>query len=338
MKCTVKSISQLAGVSPSTVSNVLRGKKSASEETVNRILQIAREMGYRGGMLSGSKIDTVCFVLFKKHGQVLADTPFFSALMEGIERSCRRFGCGLHVHNINVQDGDVREHVAEILALKNVGLILMATEMEAEDAMLFSSTQMPLVMLDGWLEDFCYPSVLINNSDAAYKAVKYLIDQGHRKIGYLRSEVPINNFYARSAGFRRAVEKFSLPYDKRFNCLSLPPSMDGSYRRMCEYLEDKPKLPSAFFADNDAIAIGAMKAMQEKGLRIPDDISVIGIDDMPYSRVSTPTLTTMRVFKEAMGEMAVRKLMDIARGDSPIPIKTQVGTKLIIRESVRKIL
>jgi LacI family transcriptional regulator len=107
---------------------------------------------------------------------------------------------------------------------------------------------------------------------------------------------------------------------------------------MLEYLESAPELPTAFFADNDEIAIGAMKAMQENGIRIPEQVSIIGMDDMPYSEVSTPTLTTMRVFKEAMGEMAVKMLVDMVLMKYPVPIKIQVGTELIIRESVKKIL
>lgn len=113
--------------------------------------------------------------------------------------------------------------------------------------------------------------------------------------------------------------------------------MDGAYREMCGYLESSPELPTAFFADNDEIAIGAMKAMQEKGIRVPEDVSVIGIDDMPYCEVSTPRLTTMRVFKEKMGELAVERLMEIAKGEERAPVKVQVGTELVVRDSVKRI-
>jgi LacI family transcriptional regulator len=111
----------------------------------------------------------------------------------------------MQIYNINCQDGNVKSKVDEILSIKGGGIVLMATEMDADDAQLFANTNVPLVMLDGWLEDFNFNSVLINNSDAAYKAVQYLIEQGHRKIGYLRSSVYINNFFYRFTGFRRAI-------------------------------------------------------------------------------------------------------------------------------------
>lgn len=334
MKSTIKSISQLAGVSASTVSNVLNGKKSASKETTDRIVSIAKELGYLGASSGAVSIETVYFVFYKKHGLVLTDTPFFTSLMEGIERGCRTNNCKMQVYNINVSEGDVRPKTEQLLSEKNAGIIVMATEMSAEDARLFKEAQIPLVMLDGWLEDFNFDSVLINNSDAAYKAVRYLAELGHRKIGYLKSSVLINNFYYRSTGFKRALEKSNLGQVCEDYIVELPPAMDGAYRGMTDYLKSKPQLPTAFFADNDNIAIGAIKAMAEQGIRMPEQVSVIGMDDMPFCEVSTPRLTTMRVFKEAMGELAVTKLMDIARSHYPVPIKTQVGTELIVRESV----
>lgn len=336
MRGSVKRISELAGVSPSTVSNILNGKKSASRETTERVFNIAKELGYQFHTYR-TNIDTVNFIFYKKHGQVLTNTPFFTALMEGIERSCRTYQCKMQVLNVNCVEDDVDKKLEDIFAVKNAGLIVMATEMDAEDAGRFVHAPVPIVMLDGWNEDYDFSSVLINNSDAAYKAVCYLIGQGHKKIGYLQSSVNINNFYYRFLGFRRALEKHHLSENMEQYFCQLPPRVDSAYKRMHELLDSGLPMPTAYFADNDEIAIGAMKAMVEKGIRIPEDVSLIGMDDMPYCEITTPRLTTMRVFKEKMGELAVSELMNMVKSESAAPVKVQVGTELIIRDSVRKL-
>jgi len=337
MKSRIKTISEMANVSATTVSNVLNGKGGASEETTQKILKIAKELGYRkAAPTTQAAIDTIAFVMYKKHGQVLTDTPFFASLLEGIERESRKNNCNLQIYHVNGGDGDsYQSTIKEIAASPKTGLLVMATEMDEADAVFFEGLVAPLVMVDGWLEGFDFNSVLINNSSAAYKAVQYLIEQGHKEIGYLRSTCVINNFYYRFTGFRRAMERYGLPLREEYNTFAVSPTMDGAYKDMLQILEKNPKLPTAFFADNDIIAIGAMKAMAEKGLRIPENVSIIGMDDMPYCEIVSPSLTTMRVDKESMGELAVKRLMDISGIQDPVPVKIQINTKLILRQSVK---
>ena len=113
--------------------------------------------------------------------------------------------------------------------------------------------------------------------------------------------------------------------------------MDGAYEDMRTFLSKNPPLPTAFFADNDIIALGAMKAMSERGIRIPEDISIVGFDDLTFSSISNPPLTTLRVPKQEMGRMAVRRLRDIIQDNDGVKLKTQVCTQFIERASVKKI-
>ena len=113
--------------------------------------------------------------------------------------------------------------------------------------------------------------------------------------------------------------------------------MDGAYHDMLAYLKTSPKLPTAYFADNDIIAFGAMKALQESGVRIPEDVSIVGFDDMPFCSVTSPTLTTIRVFKQEMGCMAVRRLLEKMKSKSKVCSKIQICTEFVERESVRKL-
>jgi len=111
--------------------------------------------------------------------------------------------------------------------------------------------------------------------------------------------------------------------------------MNGAYRDMLKYLEGNPNLPTAYFADNDMIALGAMKALQEKGYKIPEDVSVIGFDDLPFSEIATPGLTSLRVPKQEMGRMAVRKVIEMMKGDDFVRTKLQVCTAFVERNSVK---
>jgi LacI family transcriptional regulator len=110
--------------------------------------------------------------------------------------------------------------------------------------------------------------------------------------------------------------------------------MDGAYMEMDRILQERPELPTAFFADNDIVALGAMKAFQKNGYRIPEDISLIGFDDLPFCIVSTPTLSTIRVFKQEMGQLAVRRLIELIRTDTKTKIKIQICNEFIERDSV----
>ena len=146
----------------------------------------------------------------------------------------------------------------------------------------------------------------------------------------------IKPFRSRSVGFQTALQKSMLPL-KREYVVTLSPTMDGAYEDMRRYLSKNPVLPTAFFADNDIIALGAMKAMTERGIRIPEDVSVVGFDDLTFSSISNPPLTTLRVPKQEMGRMAVRRLRDMIQDNDEVKFKTQVCAQFIERASVKKI-
>ena len=199
-----------------------------------------------------------------------------------------------------------------------------------------TDTDMVNAMVDTVLEKFGRIDVLINNADSARKATEYLLQKGHRNIGYLAGEFRIKPFRSRFSGYKTALEKAEIGVDED-KIIFLSPTMDQAYLDMKEYLGKYPKkdLPTAFFADNDIIALGAMKAMWECGIRIPEDVSVVGFDDLTYSSISHPPLTTLRVPKQEMGRIAVRRLRDMIRDGDGLHLKTQVCTDFIERNSVR---
>ena len=347
MKPTVKDIAAAAGVSPGTVSNALNGRKGVSAQVRETVLRIAHQSGYLKDVPPPvSKV--VRFVLFKRHGHVVSETPFFASLIEGIERECRRNDLELRLTHLNLEEPDHGELLEALRSEPAAGLLVLATEMREGDPKLFEGLEMPMVLLDNRFHDNPCDAVLIDNVGAAWKAVRLLISLGHQRIGHLSGSFEIGNFKERGRGCREALSESGL-FLKKQDVFALDPSVEGAYREMKKELEDRWSdldgwnLPTAFFADNDIIAAGAMRAMQERGIRIPEDVSIVGFDDMPFCEVTTPRLTTVRVYKQEMGALAVRRLVDkqevrLQRTEANVRLITEVQTEMVLRDSHRPLV
>ena len=331
LKPSIRQISEMTGFSPATVSNALNNKKGVNRETAEKILEAARQCGY---LSEGANIHSIRFVIYKDSGQVVSDTPFFSALIEGVELESRIGEFETVICNLNRSAPDYEERLQQILTDPTSGILLLATELSESEAARFKEALAPVVVLDNWLEQTQFNSVLISNTDATCSATEYLIQHGHREIGYLKSEITIKNFFYRQEGYQRALKTHGLEIPEN-GIISLPPTMDGARTAMNRMLEDGLKLPTALVADNDIIALGAMKAMQDHGLKVPEDVSLIGFDDLPFCSITTPGLTTIRVFKQEMGRTAVRRLIELIRHGDQFVTKSQICTEFIERDSVQ---
>ncbi len=336
MKPTIKDIANVANVSPATVSNALNNRRGVSDHIKRLVFKVAKDLGYTKEV--AAERSTIRFVVYKRHGFVVSESPFFSSLIEGIGKQCRVQGYELLISHVNIHDIDYKEVMNSINSDNSAGIILLATEMLEEDLEMFHHFRIPMILLDSYLRSNIIDSVLINNTDAAYKATRYLIDNGHKDIGYLHSSFYINNFHFRKQGYLDAMNEKHLNVDEKYQ-INLEPTIDGAYKDMKNFLENgNAVFPTAFFADNDIIAFGAIKALQEKGVKIPEDISVVGFDDMPFCETTTPRMTTIKVFKQEMGSIAVKRLVEKIEGVDNVVQKIEVGTQLIVRDSHRPIV
>jgi DNA-binding LacI/PurR family transcriptional regulator len=206
--------------------------------------------------------------------------------------------------------------------------------MEENDFEKFMSIDIPVLLLDSYFLNINANYVIIDNVSGVYKATKHLLEHGHRKIGYLKSSVTIQNFKERYEGYAKALFESGLTPDPAFT-VDLLPTMDGAYEDMMRVLSGKLRLPTAFVADNDIIAFGAIKALKENNIKIPDDVSVVGFDDMPFCTIIEPKLTTINVDKNALGQLAVDSLIQMIDGKKRIFFKTALGVTLVQRDSVR---
>ena len=332
MKANIKSIAEMTGFSPATISNALNHKKGVNAQTSAMIFKAAAELGY----FEESIIRKVRFVTYKRQGRIVEDTPFFPLLITGAEQECSACGMELIMQTLDRRDSDFDEKVKILQNDVQSAVIFLGTELLDEDIDIITGIQPPYVVIDYWNEEVSFDAVLINNADSARKATNYLITNGHTEIGYLMGDYRIKPFRSRAAGYRTAMNKAGIPIKEEY-MVSVSTTMDGAYRDMKAYLEKKPALPTAFVADNDIIALGCMKAFSEAGIQVPKDISVTGFDDVSFSSISNPPLTTVRVPKQEIGRAAVRRIRDKLASPETVPLKIQVCTEFIERDSVRRL-
>ncbi len=346
---TNRELAQHFGISPAAFSLILNQKPGISEATRNRVISELREMGYTHLLKKipqpeveenkSSKYAQICFVTYKRHGKILNQHPFFMLLMESIEECARQQG--YHVVLMTVDHtGNIPEQLETLKAMQVQGILLFALEMLPEDIEPFCMTGLPLVALDNHFSHQPIHTVSIDNEMGTYQAVEYLVRSGHRKIGYLQSDVAVSSFLERESGYRSAAAAFGVELEQP---VKIPYTELESYQVFRRILGEKPPLPSAFVCDDDTIASGVMRALVEAGYRVPEDVSIIGFNDRPSSEMTSPPLTSINVPRASFGAEGVDALVKlIKKREQGITetrtLKLRIGTQLVCRESVQKLV
>ncbi len=334
MKVSAKEVAARLGISAAAVSMALNDKPGVSESTRERVLSTAREMGYDLNKIKMKSVakGRIAFVIYKKHGAIIGETHFFSDLTEGVLRACREYNYVLDTHYILDTDS-TRRTILNILEGGADGILLLGTEMQVEDFSPFRNLPIPVVVLDTYFEGLDNDCVLINNVQGAYTATKYLISRRHVQPGYLRSSYSICNFEERADGFYKAIRENGFSSSQSI-VHRLAPSMEGAYADMKALLDAGEKIASCYFADNDLIAAGAIRAFKEAGYRIPEDIGVVGFDNTAFCELIDPPLTTINVPRQFLGKTAVARLLSLLPADGSAHLKIEVQTSLVKRRTL----
>lgn len=331
MKVSVKQLSKITGFSPATISNALNRKKGVSAETSEKILRAAREHGYALEEKNFTK--RIRVVTYRDSGEIFSDTPFFLELLEGVENESHALGYETAVVNLYQRHEDYQKRMEELLADAGSGILLIGTELTEESARPFAHSLAPLVLLDAYFKNLPFDAVLMDNDEGVESAVHILAARGHTEIGYLRGSVRISNFERRALAFYNAMVQHGLQIHNEF-IVDAGVSIQTANDAVSQAIKAGHKMPTAFFADNDMIALGAMQAFQAAGWKIPDDISIVGFDDITFAKLFSPGLATVRVFKKELGAIAVQKLLGKMKRPSAIPTRTIAKTELIVRDSI----
>lgn len=331
---TIRELAKLIGVSPATISIVLHGKKGVKEETRQKVLEAVKAYQYEPNLRNVARKKSVLLVKYKKSGSLIEENQgFISMIIDSIEEELRSM-------EYEIGTEAVREHIDALLPICSsgdyCGMIVIASEITEEMYGELGNIPIPFVVVDNTMPNFPYSSVCMNNYENVWQILKYCKECGHRKLGYLKSSACFENFRERNIAFFRCVEELGLEVEED-GIFCLEPTLLGACEGMEKILEGNPTLPTCFFADNDTIALGAIKALKAKGYKIPRDVSVAGFDDIPFAAVSSPALTTVRVQRELIGKQAVYQLLRIMDNLEFTPVKSTIAGNLIIRESIKNL-
>ncbi len=228
---------------------------------------------------------------------------------------------------------DMEQHLQNLRGNDCTGIILLGTDIPENVLKAFLQLSIPIVLIDSYSPTVPCNSIVINNEQGAYDATDYLISRCNKKPGYLKSSYYLQNLHERESGFRAALRKHALS-DSHYICHELTPNIDGAFADMLGIIDQNDQLADCYFAENDHIAIGAMKAFKQKGFKIPEDIAIIGFDNIQEGKIIEPSLTTMNVPRYFMGQLAVKTLLDCLKSPFPHKIKISVNPNLIKRFSV----
>ena len=335
MAITAKELAKKLNLSATAVSMALNNKPGVSIETRNHVIKAAEQYGYDFTKLSSKNNRTgdIYCIVYRAHNALLNYTPIFSELTDGIEQECREKGFRLKIIQFHEKMDDIQKLIGDIRVSDCAGIILLGTETTIATCRMFTQLSAPVILLDTNFDSVDCSSVLINNAQGAYLAACLLIDRYNSLPGYMRSSYRIGNFEDRRTGFNKAVREHGMSTTNTITH-DLAPSIEGAFSDMLEILEQRDDLARCYFADNDLIAIGAIKALKFRGYRIPDDIAIAGFDNISEGRIVEPSLTTIDIPRKFMGQTAARQLIYQITNPIPHTVRIEVSTKLIKRFSV----
>ncbi|MEN3013421.1 MAG: LacI family DNA-binding transcriptional regulator [Endomicrobiia bacterium] len=345
-KITIKEIAKLAKVSVATVSRVINNLPYVNEETKKKVLKLIEEYNYIPNPAAKALSSKTATLPYKKCiTTVISDTAkhgfanlFFSKVFYGIMEEAVEHRYNLFTRIIKASEVNLFNEISLIMNNSD-GIVAVGHGVEDFiDEILKRDILFPIVLIEGYPKSSSMKvnSVLVNNFEAAYFATKYLINCGHKKIAIIKGPDEYISALDRFKGFLKALKESNIYIPKQYiETGNL--EYTGGYEaalRMIENLKKKD-FPTAIFCVNDFTAIGAKDALEKNGFNIPEDISIVGFDNIELTQQIIPRLTTVDVPKEELGRIAIRRLNDLIYGKDRSSITFTVSAKLIERESVK---
>lgn len=326
---TIMDVARESHVSYATVSRVLTGYEFVKESTRHRVMEAVERLGYVANVQARS--------LAGGHSHIIGllvpnlDTGYVGIIMQGIDQELLRVNYDLMLHTTHRHPGKESNYVRAIANGLIEGLLLIAPLVPAAYLDALHQQNFPYVLIDQSDTEGKSDVVEATNWQGAYDATCYLSQLGHTRIGFITGLLTLNSGVERLAGYKAALSDCDILFQKEL-------VIEGNYWEQPGYDATKTLLknenpPTAIFASNDLSAFGAMEAVRDSGLRIPDDISILGFDDIPQAAMVYPKLTTVRQPLDQMGRVAVKMLLEQIEDRSRPPRRVALATQLIIRDS-----
>ncbi len=326
---SIKDVAAIAGVSTATVSRTLSEPDKVSEKTRARVMKTVEKSGYRlnaaARQFRRQRTETV-LALVPDIGN-----PFFSNIIQGIESSAKTSGYRVVLGETKPELATAGTYAGYMQQQHADGAILLS--IDGAETFGSADNKMPVVMACEHLPRSPFPTVRIHNAQAAQDAVNYLVELGHRRIAYINGppKSPISK--DRLRGYRKAMKQAGLEIDD--NWVAPGDYSPASGHAAAMQLLKAQRRPTAIFAISDPMAIGVMRAANELGIRIPEDLSLVGFDDIRFAEFMTPGLTTVHQPRELIGQVAMESLAQLLDGKE-VAQETILDHQLVIRESTGK--
>lgn len=332
---TIKDVAKKAGVSPSTVSRALSGNASVKESTKQKILEAAKLLNYRPNLLAqGLKEGKT-----KTIGLIIPNirNPIYPALARGVEDTAKKFGYSVVLCNTDEDVKAEKEYIQKLRKRWVDGLLIAPAAKETEHIVELQKEGFPMVIIVRNV-DFLANAVIIDNFRAAYDAVSFLIKTGHQRIAIIKGNQQLALYRERFRGYKQALLDAGLPVHEELitgdESDSVQWSLDG-YNAVYSLFAQNIKF-DAVFATTDLRAIGAIRAIKDHGYKVPEDISVIGFDNLEFSSLIDPPLSTVSQPLYDIGVRAVNKLLALINTETmQEPTVEIMSSELIIRRSTR---
>jgi LacI family transcriptional regulator len=328
---TIKDVANIAGVSTATVSATLNGTSFVSAELRERVLAAVRELGYAPDAIARSLKQGRTQLI----GLVVADitNPFFNELTQVIEALAQEIGFTVLLCDTNQEYRRELEYLRLMRTYRVEGMILAPTGHPSDyEAGEVREMRMPVVLVDRTLPFLPFDSVTLNNHLAAMEATNHILELGHRRIGMIGGSDHLSVALERKEGYRAALERQGIDFDVHL-------VRDGSFREedarvACREILTCANRPTALFVANNHMLVGVMRAMAELGLRCPQDLSVVSVDDFRWANAFTPRLTTVAQPVPEIGQAAMQLLLDRLSGAAPRePVHIVMQPTLLVRDS-----
>lgn len=334
MKSTIKDVAKKASVSIATVSFVINDSKPISEETKKRVLKAIKELNYHPSKsaisLVSGKTGNIGFILTDDH--FLRTEPFYTTIFLGTEFEARSEGYYILLTSIK-PDFSEEDPLPRFILSKSVDGIIIAGKIPHTLIERISAYKLPTVFIDYIPPTNSCPLVLIDNIQGALLATNHLIDLGHTNIAFIGGDIGHPSLSHRLYGYKQALENANIPVKNNLIVIDAkyPDKQNGF--NSAKKLFSKNKNVTAVFACNDAMAIGVLHYLNDNGYKVPQDVSLVGFDDVEADIMLHPPLTTIRVPKIEMGVEALKLIVSSVKSKKSSPKKVLVSVELIVRES-----
>ncbi|MCD6123012.1 MAG: LacI family DNA-binding transcriptional regulator [Spirochaetales bacterium] len=329
MNKTIKDIARYAGVSVSTVSRVLNNKPDVSEKTETKVKESIRILGYSPNNMARGLVLKKTNVI----GFVVPDlmNPNFPELARGIIERADYYSYSVIFFDTN-HDNKVEKKAIKLFRSNQVdGIIVSFTEANQDELVKLKEENFPCVQIYRKSPKSILPTIAIDNVNSAYTAVKYLLSLGHTKIGHITTGEKTLSGLERLQGYHKAMEEAGI-HVRREWIQVCSHSVESGEKATMKIL-DADKSITAIFSSHDLMAVGAYEAVYSRGLTVPEDISLIGHDNIVLAKFVRPKLTTINTFKKKLGEAAVDLLMEEIQGKDHVQREKVFKTELVIRQS-----